>query len=61
MLEGELRSRLVARIKRGPRRETAAAAFTLDTDAGGIKPELACIRVQPNEDRIDVLYWRRVR
>ena len=41
--------------------ETAAAAFTLDTDAGGIKAEPACIRVQPNEDRIDVLYWRWVR
>jgi hypothetical protein len=61
MLKSEFGSLPVAGVERGARRETAAAAFTLDTDAGGIKPELACIRVQPNEDRIDVLYWRRVR
>ena len=61
MLKSEFRSLPIAGVERGARRETAAAAFTLDTDAGGIKSELACIRVQPNEDRIDVLYWRRVR
>src|SRR5690242_7711511 len=51
MLEGEFWSRSVAGVKRGARRETAAAAFALDADAGGIKPEPACICVQPNKDR----------
>jgi hypothetical protein len=37
----------VACVECGGGRETAAATFALDTDAGGIKPKLACIRVQP--------------
>ena len=61
MLKGEFWSLPVAGIECDGRRETAASAFALDTDAGGIKPEPACIRVQPNEDRVDVLHWRRVR
>jgi hypothetical protein len=61
MLKGEFRSLLVARVQCGRRRETTASAFALDTDAGRIKPELACICVQPNEDRVDVLDWGRVR
>src|SRR6202035_600063 len=61
MLKGEFWSLPVAGVKRGGRRETAASAFALDTDAGGIKPELAGLRVQPNEDRVDVLHRRRVR
>ena len=61
MLKGEFWSLPIARVKCGGRRKTAAAAFALDTDAGGIKPELACIRVQQNEDRVDVLHWCRVR
>ena len=61
MLEGEFWSLSVAGVEYGSRRETTASAFALDTDAGGIKPEPSCIRVQPNEDRIDVLQWRRVR
>ena len=61
VLKGEFWSLPVAGIKRGPRRETAAAAFALDADAGGIKPKPAGIRVQPKEDRVDVLHRRRVR
>ena len=45
MLKGEFWSLPVARVKGGGRREPAASAFALDTGAGGIKPELACIRV----------------
>jgi hypothetical protein len=60
MLKGEFWPLAVAGKKRGSRRKTAAAAFAPDTDAGGIKPELACVRVQPNEDRVDVLDRRRV-
>src|SRR5262245_1383945 len=59
MLKGEFRS-----ANRGhkvwPRRETAASAFALDTDAGGIKPELTGIRMQPDKHRVDVLQRRRV-
>src|SRR4051812_4057917 len=61
MLKGEFWSLPVAGVKCGHRREPAAAAFALDTDAGRIKSELACIRVQPSEHRVDVLQWRRVR
>jgi hypothetical protein len=45
MLKGEFWSLPVASVKCGGRREPAASAFALDTGAGGIKPELACIRV----------------
>jgi hypothetical protein len=45
MLEGEFWSLPVPGVKYGGGRETAASAFALDTDAGGIQPELACIRV----------------
>jgi hypothetical protein len=41
--------------------ETTASAFALDTDAGGIKPELAGIRVQPDKHRADILQRCRVR
>jgi hypothetical protein len=61
MLKGEFWSRPVTGVKCGGCRETAASTFTLDTDAGGIEPELAGIRVQPNKDRLDVLQRRRVR
>ena len=61
MLKGKFWSLPVAGVKRGRRRETAASAFALDTDAGGIKPELARIRVQSGEHRVDVLQRRRVR
>ena len=60
MLKGEFWSLPVAGIERGGCRETAPSTFALDTDAGGIKPELGCIRVQPSKDRVDVLHWRRV-
>ena len=39
MLEGEFRPRPSAGIKRGARRETAAAALALDTDPAGIETE----------------------
>jgi hypothetical protein len=55
VLKGEFRPVPVAGIKCGPRRETAASTFALDTDAGGIKPELTGIRVQPAKHRVDVL------
>jgi hypothetical protein len=61
VLKGEFRSLPVAGIKCGPRRETAASALALDTDAGGIKPEPAGISVQPDKRRVDVLQRRRVR
>ena len=61
MLKGEFWSLPVASVKRAGRRETAAAAFALDTDAGGIKPELTGIRMQPDKHRVDVLQRRRVR
>src|SRR6201999_1333310 len=38
MLKGEFWSLPVACVECGGGRETAAAAFALDTDAGGIKP-----------------------
>jgi len=49
MLKGEFWSPPVAGVKCGGGRETAASAFALHADAGGIKPELTCIRVQPSE------------
>ena len=55
MLKGEFWSLPIACVECGGCRETAASTFALDTDAGRIQPELACIRVQPNEDRVDVL------
>src|SRR6516225_9898609 len=58
VLKGEFRSLPVAGIKCGPRRETAASAFALDTDAGGIKPELTGIRMQPDKHRVNVLQRR---
>ena len=61
MLEGEFRSLSVAGVKRGARRETAASAFALDPNAGGIEAELTGIRVQPDKHRVDVLHRRRVR
>src|SRR5437764_1587538 len=61
MLKGEFWSLPVACVECSGCRETAASTFALDTDTSGIQPELACIRVQPSEDRVDVLYWRRVR
>ena len=61
MLKREFGSLPVARVECGTRCKTAAAAFAFDTDAGRIKPEPTCIRMQPNEDRIDVLDRRRVR
>ena len=45
MLKGEFWPLPVAGVKCGGRRETAAPAFALDADVGGIKPERACIRV----------------
>src|SRR5207249_10266025 len=47
MLEGEFWSLSVAGVEYASRRETAASAFALDTDAGGIKPEPSCILVPP--------------
>src|SRR5207245_11404680 len=47
MLEGEFWSLSVAGVECGSCRETAASAFALDTDAGGIKPGPSCIRWQP--------------
>jgi hypothetical protein len=61
MLKGEFWSLPVAGVKCDGRRETAASAFAFDTDAGGIKREPACIRVQLREHRIDVLQRRGVR
>ena len=61
MLKGEFRSLPVAGVEGGARRETAATTFALDTDAVGIKPKPACIRVQLGEHRVYVLHGRRVR
>ena len=61
MLEGKFRPRPFAGIKRGARRETAAAAFALDTDPAGVETELTGIRVQPDKHRVNVLHRRRVR
>ena len=60
VLKGELGALLVAGIQCDACRETAASAFALDADAGGIKPELAGVRVQPDEHRVDILQRRWV-
>ena len=61
VLECEFWPLTVPGVKCGGRSETAASTLALDPYAGGIKPELTRVPVQPSKQRVDVLQRRRMR